>query len=499
MKKVSVILSSYNHQDYLNESINSILNQTYKNFELIVVDDCSTDQSWEIIQSYEDSRIRAIRPEKNTCCACFRETLKTLQGDYIAVAHCDDKWREDKLEKQVAYLDEHEEVSACFTNVAVIDEEGKEIFENNIYVEAFNKDRNNKYEWLNSLLYEGCGLCHPSILYRRGTYEKYGLNFTGLNSIPDYRKWIRLCALSDIHVIKEKLTYFRSRRYGGNTSGDLPEKHYRNVTEMFMVLREFLLVDDPNEFVKAFPYTEKFMIDGEMIIPFAFARLLLDTMNQPVYQLFALQLIYDLIQDDQIWNKVEKIYGYTLKDYNDEKQKYDIFSVIPNERFMQVFVYALYEKSDEWKEIYSNPKVYVNSYAEFMIEVDLNGSEEKISKLRFDIGKGEYRKYKDVRIILNDKEYFPERTTPHIVREEWQEFCTPFVYYWFDIDVQCEKVICTGKTEKVSMWEIEALINGEEVSGEMLYDAFSWYRKLVAEKGIWPKVKKLKHKILGNK
>ena len=101
MSKISILLSSYNHEEYIAESIESILRQTFNDFELVIVDDHSDDNSWEVIKKYNDPRIKAKRLEKNTNCAYVWPTLMSLESEYIAVAHCDDKWREDKLEKQM--------------------------------------------------------------------------------------------------------------------------------------------------------------------------------------------------------------------------------------------------------------------------------------------------------------------------------------------------------------------------------------------------------------
>lgn len=121
--KVSVILTSYNHEKFIRRSIESVLKQTYKDFKLIIVDDCSSDSSWDIIQQFKDERIVAVRNPKNMRTEGFYNALhKYVDGTYLAVHHSDDEWMPDKLEKQVAFMDIHTEVAACFTQVQVIDE-----------------------------------------------------------------------------------------------------------------------------------------------------------------------------------------------------------------------------------------------------------------------------------------------------------------------------------------------------------------------------------------
>ena len=97
---VSVIMPAYNVEKYIGEAIQSVLNQTYKNFELIIFDDGSTDKTWEIIQSFNDSRIIAIRHQQNKGVAEARNTaLKIAKGKWVALIDSDDVWLSDRLEK----------------------------------------------------------------------------------------------------------------------------------------------------------------------------------------------------------------------------------------------------------------------------------------------------------------------------------------------------------------------------------------------------------------
>src|SRR5262245_25933982 len=115
-KKVSVILTSYNHAKYLRESIESILNQTFIDFELVIWDDGSTDESWDIINSYSDPRIRAFRNKTTQHGNPIRMVFPEIETEeYVAIHHSDDIWEPQKLEKQVAFLDTHPDIGAVFT------------------------------------------------------------------------------------------------------------------------------------------------------------------------------------------------------------------------------------------------------------------------------------------------------------------------------------------------------------------------------------------------
>lgn len=102
---VSIIMPSYNTGRFIADSINSVLNQTYQNWELIIIDDCSTDDSVEIIKSYKDSRIRLLKNKKNSGAAISRNYgLREAKGRYISFLDSDDVWATTKLYKQVNFL-----------------------------------------------------------------------------------------------------------------------------------------------------------------------------------------------------------------------------------------------------------------------------------------------------------------------------------------------------------------------------------------------------------
>ena len=117
---VSVVISNYNGGKYLKEAIDSVLNQSYSNLELIVVDDGSTDDSKKILLSYQDQRLRTLFLEENQqVCLATNKGLRMVNGDYIARLDSDDIWKADKLEKQMKYLLNHEKCGACFSLIDI--------------------------------------------------------------------------------------------------------------------------------------------------------------------------------------------------------------------------------------------------------------------------------------------------------------------------------------------------------------------------------------------
>ena len=128
MKKVSVIITTYKRPDYLRQAIESVLKQTFKDFELIIVDDDPESQNLEkVILSYRDPRIIYIKNEENLGGAkSLNVGLKVANGDYIAILDDDDVWlSEDKMEKQVKFLDENPDYIIVGTSSIEVDHESE--------------------------------------------------------------------------------------------------------------------------------------------------------------------------------------------------------------------------------------------------------------------------------------------------------------------------------------------------------------------------------------
>lgn len=122
-KLVSIIMPSYNTGRFISETIDSVLAQTYENWELIIVDDCSTDNTDEVVQKYlSDHRVKYLKNEKNSGAAASRNrALREAEGKWIAFLDSDDLWSPNKLDKQLAFMKDR---NCCFsyTNYIEIDE-----------------------------------------------------------------------------------------------------------------------------------------------------------------------------------------------------------------------------------------------------------------------------------------------------------------------------------------------------------------------------------------
>lgn len=406
MPKISVWLTSYNHDKYIEKAIQSILNQSMKDFELIIVDDASNDNSWNIISKYKkiDYRIRTIRHERNMGTSNFYESLDTINADYIAIAHSDDMWAETKLEKQYNYMIDNKKVAACFTQVNLINEEGNS-FENtnHFYYKMFEQPNRSRQEWLNYFFYNGNCLCHPSLLIKKEVLYKYKMYTKGVASIPDFCKWIKLCCYEEIYIYPERLSYFRIRDNEANTSGDTPENQKRIRFEEMVMLDIFRNHLSNEDFLKAFPQAKKYIVNKKINYDYAFAQILLENKNRNPYNLYGLQILYELIQRDESAQEIKDLYGYTTRDFMNTTTEYDVFGFLKPEMFQRSTLYLNFGGGFNENDTLTK-RNYISDNGHFYVEYELEHiGDKQILEIRFDPDEGSFREYWNIKICVDGK------------------------------------------------------------------------------------------------
>ena len=200
---VSVVMPSYNTALFIAYSIQSVIAQTYQNWELIIVDDCSTDDTDAVIIPFlSDHRIRYLKNRKNVGAAESRNrALREAKGKWIAFLDSDDLWMPDKLEKQVNFMAEN---NYCFsyTNYAEIDTKG---IRNGIIVTG--PKRITKAGFFN--------YCWPGCLTVMYDAENIGLvQIADIKKNNDYAMWLKVCQKADCYLLDEELAFYRRGRAG---------------------------------------------------------------------------------------------------------------------------------------------------------------------------------------------------------------------------------------------------------------------------------------------
>ena len=211
---------TYNRAHMLRETIDSILNQTFKDFELIVVDNYSTDNTEEIIKSYNDKRIRYFKNKNNGLLAVNRNfAVKKSKGWYIAICDDDDIWLPRKLEKQIPEFEKDEQIGLVCSNGFSFNEAGKQ----GKMVKSISG-----YFTFENLLINNTIIC-PSVIFKKNILEDIGI-FDESREIltgEDYELWLRIAKKYKIRYIGTPLVKYRTHAGSLNKSylnGDKPLK-----------------------------------------------------------------------------------------------------------------------------------------------------------------------------------------------------------------------------------------------------------------------------------
>ena len=197
---VSIIMPSYNTAKFISETIYSVLTQTYTNWELIIVDDCSTDNTDEVAKPFlSDERIKYIKNEKNSGAAISRNrALCEAKGKWIAFLDSDDLWLPEKLEKQIEFMEKND-YRFSYTNYIEIDEESKTNGKRVTGPKKITKYGMYNYCWMGCL----------TVMYDA---ETIGLiQIADIKKNNDYAMWLKVCKKADCYLLDEVLAKYRKR------------------------------------------------------------------------------------------------------------------------------------------------------------------------------------------------------------------------------------------------------------------------------------------------
>lgn len=307
-------MASYNYERYIGSAIQSVLDQTYRDWELIITDDASSDNTAEIIRGFNDPRIKFFQAEQNqgiaaTTANCIRQS----QGEYIAILNSDDVYLPTKLEKQVQLLNERPEVGAVFSHTWFINRRGEDYNKLNIGFYSnkrniFNKSNRSRHEWLNYFFYHHNTLCDPSVMARREIYTKIAPPDPRFPIAGDFNRWVRTCLKHEIFIIPEVLLQFRI--HGKNASGNWMGPRPKIDWELNLILRNYLEITDPEELRRIFPESLNNMDLDPDILPYYLAQLALKVPSLN-YRLFAVEILSDILHDPEKAKKLEQKHGFS--------------------------------------------------------------------------------------------------------------------------------------------------------------------------------------------
>lgn len=215
---VSIISPSYNCEKFISKTIESVLAQTYKNWELIIVDDCSTDNTDKVVARYTDKRIKYLKNEHNSGAAVSRnKALREARGRWIAFLDSDDIWLPEKLERQICFMKTNG-YHFSYTNYEEIDENG-----NKLGVKVTGPKKISKVGMFN--------YCWPGCLTVMYDAQAYGLlQIADIKKNNDYAMWLKICRKFNCYLLDEYLAEYRRGRQGSISTHSywkLIEWHYK--------------------------------------------------------------------------------------------------------------------------------------------------------------------------------------------------------------------------------------------------------------------------------
>lgn len=317
---VSVIIPSFNHYKYIGVAIQSVIDQTFSDYELLIADDGSNDNSWAVIKSYKDKRIISYKFDNNIGAAETTNFLiEKARGKYIALLNSDDYWHKDKLKIQYEFMEQNPNYAACFTNVSFVNDKGKFLKDNETqWGDLFKNSNCNMGMWLERLFFNLNSLCHPSIMIKREIYALIGLYNPCFAQLPDYNMWIKILKLAPIYVMDKKFTFFRITSDNKNTSSINYDNIQRQNLELELILDNYfdsmpskLFEQGFSQYFKKRGALSKLELECEK----AFIYFMVDGKRKTIYRNIGIKKLYKLLSDRKMAEVLKDSYGFTYKDF----------------------------------------------------------------------------------------------------------------------------------------------------------------------------------------
>ncbi len=223
MPKVSIVIAAYNAMLYLPQALDCVLEQTFQDFELLIVDDGSHDEIKSWAAQLTDSRIRFFSQENAGSAAARNTGISHATGEYLAFLDSDDWWEPTKLAQQVRILDEEKNVGLVYTWVATMDSDG--VLEGKVYQNTATGD-----VW-ESLIEQDLLVCGSTPMIRRECFDTVGLFDTRFAYAQTWEMWLRIATKYEFQVIPKVLVHYRFHPNNTSKQWQKVESNYKAIIE----------------------------------------------------------------------------------------------------------------------------------------------------------------------------------------------------------------------------------------------------------------------------
>ncbi len=331
--KISVLCPSYNHEKYVGYFIQSVLNQTEQNFELIIVDDCSVDNNIGEIEKYTDQRIKLIKHSYNKGInASLNDAVAVASGEYFVFIASDDILKENHFEYSCKYLDENTDIDVLYCGLDVIDSDNKQLLVSDFKNVEVNQTRE---ELLRKCFFDKNPLTSPGMVIRADAFRKIIPLSMSILQNQDYQIHIRLLMNGNLHIISERLVNYRLH---SSVSSSSFSSHKRLILEEFPVMDSFCDIS-PELFAKVFAKElEQLKLPClPELIPFLLGRFALLS-NNPEKQNWGYKSVMKFIKSNDNFEKLHDLFGFDFKEF------LSYTSLFSNQEYTLMLKYKKYRK-----------------------------------------------------------------------------------------------------------------------------------------------------------
>jgi len=312
--RVSVVIKSYNHAAFVSETIQSVLDQSFQDFEIVITDDGSTDSTVDVIRGFSDPRIHLqVFKDNRGISHAMNATIARSRGEFIAILNSDDFALPGRLERQVAFLTANSAVAAVFGMPRFIDDRGTPFSSidwstADFYQTPFRENFRARGDWLRFFFFHCNCLCAPTAMIRRRVYERVGSYDPRLANAQDLDMWVRICAEQDIHVMREELTAYRVLDGHRNMSAPRRDTVLRVAFEFAQILKRYRTMSP--DFLREI-FADDLAASG--ISPAGhcdvwLAELALKAAS-PAHRLFAIETLFEIAHDDAEESRLRAVTG----------------------------------------------------------------------------------------------------------------------------------------------------------------------------------------------
>lgn len=254
---ISVLIPTYNCEAYVYDAVKSILDQTYPFFECIIIDDCSTDKTVEIIKFFNDERIKLIvKPENSGYTDSLNYGLTIASGKYIARMDGDDFSLPNRFEKQIAVLENNTDIVVCGTIFKILGTD--------TIIQAPENHKEIKQE----LLKNSC-IGHPTAMIRKATLDAYNISYnTEYEPAEDYDLWVRLSKRGKLYNLQEVLFLYRVHKNQVSITQREKQRYSASKSRFNMIsrLRFDYSHEEKQAYIKQFSFTERLVFEELLVL-----------------------------------------------------------------------------------------------------------------------------------------------------------------------------------------------------------------------------------------